>query len=796
MSLTEPSNPQSSIVRVSKIHDSARKHVTGEALYGDDIPEPRGLLHVYARLADRAHARITRLDLDAVRSAPGVAAVISAADFGEGRNDIGPAGPGDLVFADGEVQFHGQPLFAVAAQSVDAARAAAKLAEIGYEDLPAILSIEDALAKKSEVAPPRQWQRGDPDAAIAAAPHQLSGRTHFGGQEHFYLEGQNAMAIPQEDGDMLIHSSTQQPAQVQRAVAKVLGVAEHAVTVENRRMGGGFGGKETQPAWFAAIAAMLARRSGRPVKYRLDRDDDIVITGKRQSSLLDYRVGFDDDGRILGMEQMQAADAGYSPDLSDAVSMRAMYHAENAYYCDNVRITSYKCRTNRVSNTAFRGFGGPQGVCGMEHIIDQIAHHLGKDPLDIRKLNFYGKDERNITPYGQVLEDNILPELVAELEIRSDYARRRAAVREFNARHEWLKKGISLTPIKFGISFTTKFHNQAGALVLVYRDGSVQLNHGGTEMGQGLHIKVAQVVADVFGIDLDRIRISATTTGKVPNASATSASTGTDLNAAAAHDAASQILDRLRPAVRTHYGLDANAPVDFRDNAVFAGARRLGSFAEIIDMAYFARVQLSAAGFYKTPKIDPDKNGCGHAFYYFAYGAAVSEVLVDTLTGEYRVSRIDILHDVGRSLNPAIDIGQIEGGFIQGVGWLTSEELWWDPQGHLRTHSPSTYKIPGCGDVPAEFRVELYEHGECHEDTIYRSKAVGEPPLMLAPSVLHAIRDAVAAVGNGRWAAPMHAPATPEAVLMAIETLRQRMREQGKSPAPAPSPAEAPEVTP
>ncbi len=525
------------------------------------------------------------------------------------------------------------------------------------------------------------------------------------------------------------------------------------------------------------MAAVLAERTGKPVKYRLDRDDDFIITGKRQPSLLEYRVGFDDDGLILGMEQTQAADGGWSPDLSDPVAMRAMYHAENAYYLENVRITSYKCRTNRVSNTAFRGFGGPQGVAGMEHVIDHIAHHLGKDPLAIRKLNFYGKTERNITPYGQTLEDNILPELVADLEQRADYAARQKAVREWNASHPWLKKGIALTPIKFGISFTTKFHNQAGALILVYRDGSVQLNHGGTEMGQGLHIKVAQVVADVFGIDLECIRISATTTGKVPNASATSASTGTDLNAAAAFNAANKILDRLRPAIRDHYGVDSATAIVFRDNAVFAGERRLGSFAEIIDMAYFARVHLSAAGFYKTPKIDVDEDGCGHAFYYFAYGAAVAEVVVDTLTGEYAMSQVDILHDVGKSLNPAIDRGQVEGGFIQGVGWLTSEELWWDKAGRLMTHAPSTYKIPGCGDVPLKFNAELYERGECHEDTIYRSKAVGEPPLMLAPAVLHAIRDAVSAVGDYRWAAPMDAPATPEAVLLAVEELRQRVAE-------------------
>ncbi|MDN5924117.1 MAG: xanthine dehydrogenase molybdopterin binding subunit, partial [Xanthomonadales bacterium] len=561
--------------------------------------------------------------------------------------------------------------------------------------------------------------------------------------------------------------------QVQHAVDKVLGLADHADTVDNRRMGGAFGGKEIQASWFAVIAAALAQRSGRPVKYRLDRDDDMIMTGKRQSSWLRYRVGFDDDGRILGIDQEQAADGGYSPDLSDAVAYRAMYHADNAYYLEHVRITAHRCRTNKVSNTAFRGFGGPQGMAGMEHIIDHIARYLGRDPLEIRKLNFYGKHERNVTPYGQTLEDNIINELVADLESSAHYAERRSAIRAWNATSPWLKKGLALTPIKFGIAFTTKFHNQGAALVLVYRDGSVQLNHGGTEMGQGLHIKVAQVVAEAFGIDLERIRITTTTTGKVPNASATSASTGTDLNAAAAYDAALKIVNRLRSAARDHYALAADECIEFRDNSVYAGERRLGSFADIVDMAYFARVPLSATGFHVIPKIWGDDTGGGHPFHYFAYGAAVAEVLVDTLTGEYRMSQVDILHDVGHSLNPAIDRGQIEGGFIQGVGWLTTEELWWNERGRIMTHSPSTYKIPTCSDVPVHFRTDFYQRGESVDTAIFRSKAVGEPPLMLAPAVLHAIRDAIAAVDDYRHAAPINAPATPEAVLLAIQTLRK-----------------------
>lgn len=763
------SNPS---VRVATPHDSAHKHVSGEARYLDDIPEPRGLLHAYAYLAERTHARVTRMDLAAVEQGDGVAAVISVRDLADTSNDIGPAFPGDQVFADGEVEFHGQPLFVVAAESREAARRAAMLAEVEYEDLPAILTIDEALEANSEIMPPKTWERGDPDKAVAAAPHRLTDRTTMGGQEHFYLEGQVAMSVPQEDGDMLVYSSSQHPGEVQHLVAKVMGIADHGVTVETRRMGGGFGGKETQGAWFASMTALLAQRTGRPVKQRLDRDDDMIITGKRHGFVIDYDVGFDDDGRILGIDYQQALDCGYAPDLSHSVADRAMYHADNTYFLENVRIKSVRSRTNKPSNTAFRGFGAPQGAVATEHVMDEIARALGKDPLEVRKVNFYGVEDRNITPFGMTVEDNILHELVPQLEQRVDYAARRRAVREYNASHRYLKKGLALTPVKFGISFTAKHLNQAGALVLVYLDGSVQLNHGGTDMGQGVNIKVAQIVAEVFGIDLDRVRITATNTGKVPNASATAASTGSDLNGGAAYNAATKIVERLIPVVRDEYGLDSGEKIEFRDNSVYAGDRCLGSFKDIVNMGYMNRIQLSEAGFYATPKLEVDELGRGRPFLYFAYGAACTEVLVDTLTGEYRMTSVDILHDVGRSLNPAVDMGQIEGGFIQGAGWLTMEELWWDDHGRIGTHAPSTYKIPVASDVPAHFQAEIYERDEDIQASIYRSKAVGEPPFVLGVAALHAIKDAVAAVGNHERAAPLDPPATPEAVLMAIEQLQ------------------------
>ncbi|MFQ5972516.1 MAG: xanthine dehydrogenase molybdopterin binding subunit [Alphaproteobacteria bacterium] len=755
-------------------HDSATKHVSGEALYGDDIPLPERSLQAYVAMSDRAHARIRRLDLDAVRAAPGVRAAIAAADV-PGEIDVGPVLPGDPVLADGTVEYAGQALFAVAAGSIDEARAAARLAVVEYEDLEPVLTAEGAFERQSFVVPPHTLTTGDADAAIARAANRLSGTLHIGGQDHFYLEGQVATALPQEDGDMLVHSSTQHPSEVQKLVAKVLGRPANAVTVEVRRMGGGFGGKETQAAPIACIAALLADATGRPVRLRLDRDDDMLMTGKRHDFVARYDVGFDGDGVIEGVAFDLLARCGMSPDLSGSIVDRALFHADNAYYLANARIAGYPCRTNTVSNTAFRGFGGPQGMIAIEHVIDEIARHLGKDPLEVRRANLYGGEGRDVTPYHQKVRDNVLEELVDALEGSSDYADRRRDIEGFNRKSPILKRGLALTPVKFGISFTTTHLNQAGALIHVYTDGSVHLNHGGTEMGQGVYIKVAQVVAHELQVDIDRIKITATTTGKVPNTSATAASSGSDLNGKAAQDAARKIKRRLAAFAAEAFDVPAKKVV-FRANRVAIGDKEELSFEELVGRAYLARVPLSATGYYRTPKIWYDRGRArGRPFYYFAYGAAVSEAVIDTLTGEYRILRTDILHDVGRSLNPAIDLGQVEGGFVQGMGWLTAEELWFDEAGRLCTHAPSTYKIPTAGDLPPDFRVKLLPRARNTEDTIYRSKAVGEPPLMLAISAWLAIKDAVASVADHRVSPRLDAPATPERVLMAVEDLKARM---------------------
>jgi len=574
------------------------------------------------------------------------------------------------------------------------------------------------------------------------------------------------MAVPQEDGGLIVYSSTQHPDEVQSMVAHATNRAAKDVTVICRRMGGAFGGKESQAALIACIAAIMTVRTGRSCKLRLDRDDDMIMTGKRHDFVIDYDVGFDDDGRIEGIDFMLASRCGISADLSGPVNDRAMFSCDNAYFLENVHITSHRCKTNTVSNTAFRGFGGPQGMFAIEYVIEDIARTLGKDPLEIRRLNFYGVGERNVTQYEQTVEDNIIHEIVDKLESDSDYPARRDAIREFNRASPILKKGISLTPVKFGISFTNTLLNQAGALVHVYKDGTVHLNHGGTEMGQGLYIKVAQVVADEFGIDIDNIQILAADTSKVPNASATAASSGSDMNGKAAQIAAANIRKRLCEFACRHFSV-AEKDVAFAANRVTAGGQSL-SFAELVQLAWADRVSLSATGFYKTPKIHYDRaTFSGRPFFYFAYGAAVSEVIVDTLTGEHRITRVDIVHDCGESLNPAIDLGQVEGGFVQGAGWLTSEELWWNAAGELKTHAPSTYKIPTCSDLATDFRVQLLENAANREDTIYRSKAVGEPPLMLALSVFHAIRDAISS--DARPLPQLNAPATPEAVLLAWE---------------------------
>ncbi|NVJ70816.1 MAG: xanthine dehydrogenase molybdopterin binding subunit [Alphaproteobacteria bacterium] len=747
-------------------HDSAHKHVSGEAVYIDDLPEPKGLLHIYVAMSEKAHARITSMNLDAVKAAKGVALVVTAEDI-PGHNDVSPFAGDDPLFADGLVEYVGQPVFAVAAQSIALARAAAAKAKIQYEDLPAFLTIDDALANESAIEPMQTMGQGEAQKAIDGAQHRLQGSFRIGGQDHFYLEGQIAFATPQEDGDVHVFSSTQHPSEVQHLVAHVLGRPTNAVTVEVRRMGGGFGGKETHPAMFAAMASLVAVKTGRPAKLRLDRDDDMVMTGKRHDFKYDYDVGFDNEGNILGIEITMASRCGRSTDLSPAINDRAMFHADNCYFLGDSTIRSHRCKTHTVSNTAFRGFGGPQGMLGIEYVIDDIARALGKDPAEVRLKNLYGDKGRDMTPYGMTVEDNIAGDLITLLAEQADYRARREAIRAFNETSPVLKKGIALTPVKFGISFTTTHLNQAGALVHVYADGSVHLNHGGTEMGQGLFVKVAQVVAEEFQIDIDRIKITATTTAKVPNTSATAASSGSDLNGMAALDAARKIKARLIDFAADKYGCPPDR-VTFRAGRVYVENNEL-AFEELTRQAYLNRVSLSATGFYKTPKIHYDRSTHkGRPFYYFSYGAAVSEVTIDTLTGEYKVTRVDILHDTGRSLNPAIDRGQIEGGFIQGMGWLTTEELVFDGDGRLRTHAPSTYKIPACSDRPDVMNIELYKKGRNVEATIHRSKAVGEPPFMLANSVFLAIRDAVASVGGYQISPQMNAPATPEEVLKAV----------------------------
>ena len=756
----------------SRAHDSGPKHVAGKAEYIDDIVEPVGTAHAYLGLSERAHAKILDMDLEAVRKAPGVIGVLTAGDLIV--NDVSPSHQHDEpVLAPGLVQFYGQPMFAVIAETREAARRASRLAKVIYEDLPAALNVAEAVAAGGKlVTSPLKLERGDVAAGLAKAERRITGKVEIGGQDHFYLEGQISLAIPGEDDDIVLYTSTQHPSEVQLMVATVLGTHQHAVTVNVRRMGGGFGGKETQGNLFAAVASVAAKKYGRAVKIRPDRDDDMVATGKRHDFVVGYQVGYNSDGRIEAVDATYATRVGFSSDLSGPVSDRALFHCDNAYFYPAVRVNSLPLYTNTVSNTAFRGFGGPQGMVACERWIEDIAYDLGKDPLDIRRANFYGTEDRNVTPYWQTVEDNIVHRVVDELELSSDYQRRREAVKAFNRTSPVIRKGIALVPLKFGISFTATWFNQAGALVHVYRDGSIHLSHGGTEMGQGLHQKVAQVVADAFGVGLEAVKINATTTGKVPNTSATAASSGTDLNGMAALDACNQIKARLKTHAAMIYQVEEPA-IEFVPGGINAGGKFI-AFGELVASAYMSRVQLSAAGFYKTPKIFWDRaSGRGTPFYYFAYGASVSEVSVDTLTGEYQVDRVDILHDVGKSLNPAIDIGQIEGGFVQGMGWLTTEELVWDKKGQLRTHAPSTYKIPLASDVPPVLNVRLAEWSVNKEPTIGRSKAVGEPPFMLALSVVEALGMAVASVADYKISPRIDLPMTPERILMGVERMKR-----------------------
>ncbi len=759
-------------IRTALRHDSAHKHVTGDAVYVDDIRVPDDTLVVLIGQSPHAHARILDIDLSRVARSQGVVAVLTHADI-PGRNDCSPVYGDDPILAETVVSYVGQAVFAVVAETMRAARDALAHAVVTYEPLSAVLTIDQAMREGSWLGPSATMESGTPDAAIAAAPLRLSGRIEIGGQEHFYLEGQAALAIPGEDRDVTLYCSTQHPSEIQHKAAECLGLASHAVTVETRRMGGAFGGKESQGNLPALLAALAAHRTGRPAKTVYDRDDDFMLTGKRHDFRIDYDVGFDAEGRIKAVLFEQALRCGMSWDLSEAIAARAMCHADNAYHIPHVRVVSHRCRTNTQSNTAFRGFGGPQGMIGIERVIDQVAHHLGLDPLVVRQRNFYAHKfaaaaAKGRTPYGQTVEDCILQDIVPKLADSADYAARRAEIDGFNRDGGMIRRGIALTPVKFGISFNTTFLNQAGALVHVYNDGSVHLNHGGTEMGQGLNTKVAQIVAHEFQVGFETVKITATTTGKVPNTSATAASSGTDLNGMAAQAAARTIKGRMRAHLAELHQCNPDS-VTFTSGRVRAGAAEM-SFAEAAKTCYLGRVSLSSTGFYATPKIHWDKaRSRGRPFYYYAYGAAVSEVAVDLLTGENRILRTDILHDAGRSLNPAIDTGQIEGGFVQGAGWLTTEELVWDGAGRLRTHAPSTYKIPACADRPPVFNVALFEDGENIEDTIHKSKAVGEPPLMLGISVLMALSHALESVGD---AYPMlDAPATPERLCLAARRL-------------------------
>jgi xanthine dehydrogenase large subunit len=795
-------------------HDAAPLHVTGQARYIDDLSMANGL-HLAFGLSTVAHGEITGIDLSAVKAAPGVVAVLSAEDLPD-MPDCSPSAHDEPLLAVGKVHYVGQPVFLVVAESHLAARKAARLGKVSYRELPALLTVDDALAANSRFEQgPVVWAKGDAARAIGAAPKVVEGSFEVGGQEHFYLEGQVAAAVPQEGGDMVVHSSTQHPTEVQHKVAHALHLPMSSVRVEVRRMGGGFGGKESQGNALAIACAIAARLTGRPCRMRYDRDDDMVITGKRHDLRITYRAGVDEDGKILGLEFTHLFRCGWSQDLSLPVADRAMLHADNCYHLPHVSIESHRLKTNTCSATAYRGFGGPQGMVGIERVLDHVAFVVGREPLEVRKANFYRgmvaaggqpTDPRDIsgqmnvgsedvdltsrgaegpvgshvlppdgrvqtTPYHMPVEDFIGHELVAELERTSDYRARKAAIAEWNKRSPVLKRGIALTPVKFGISFTLTWLNQAGALVHVYQDGSIALNHGGTEMGQGLFQKVAQVTASVFGLDVGMVKITATDTGKVPNTSATAASSGSDLNGMAAKAAAETIRGRLAEFIAEKHQVKPST-VKFVDGTVTV-AGEVYDWARVVAWAYQARVSLSSTGYYATPKIVWDRvKGTGRPFFYFAYGAAVTEVVIDRLTGENRILRADLLHDTGTSLNPALDIGQVEGAYVQGAGWLTTEELVWDGKGRLSTHAPSTYKIPACSDRPDVFNVALWGRPN-REESVGKSKAVGEPPFMLGISALYALSDAVAACGDGSVYPALDAPATAERVLMAVRRVER-----------------------
>ena len=761
------------------VHESALLHVTGQATYTDDIPELRGTLYAALVLSPVAHGELIGEGIDraALLAQDGVVAVFTASDI-PGENNCGPIVHDDPFLATGKVEFIGQTVALVVARSMLQARQAAKAAKVAVKELPAILTIDAALAQQSFVMPSKGITRGAPDAAIASAPHRVKGRTECGQQEQFYLEGQIAYAVPREDGQLTLYVSTQHPDGNQREAASALNLSVNDVEVICRRMGGAFGGKEGNSSIFSQSAALAAFKLQRPVKLRANRDDDMMITGKRHDFRIDYDCGFDDAGRILGVDVVLASRCGYSTDYSGPVNDRALLHIDNCYYLPNLKIISHRCKTHMQSATAFRGFGGPQGMFGIETVIEEIAHKLGMDPLEVRRINLYrdpavsGDAASMTTQYGQPIEDWVGDQVIDQVALEAGYSARRAAVAQFNAQSKYRKRGVALVPLKFGISFTATMLNQGGALLNIYQDGSVSVNHGGTEMGQGLNTKMAQVAADGLGISVDLVRVTGTDTQKVPNASATAASSGADINGAAINNACDQMRARLRPVAARLLGCEP-AAVDLRGGFASAPGKSPVPWATVVKQAWLDRVGLSVTGFYMTPDIKYDFMTLqGRAFYYFCYGAAVSEVEIDTRTGEWWLKAVDIVHDVGTSINPAIDKGQIEGGYIQGMGWLTMEECIWDKQGKLLTHGPSTYKIPVASDVPEHFKVSLFD-GRNVRPTPHRSKATGEPPLMNALSVFFALRDAVSASAGHKARVDLVAPATPERILLACERAKR-----------------------
>ena len=746
-------------------HESAVKHVTGKAIYTDDISEPKNLLHAVIGYSNCSKGVIKKIDYKDVLSSEGVVDIITEKDI-EGINDVGPIFKGDKIFTSKNIEYYGQPIFAVIAKTNNLAKKAALKVKIDLKISKPIVSIEEALKKKSFVLKPKHLTRGNIKDGFKKSDNILKGKLYSGGQDHFYLEGQIAMTIPQEDNNFLVYSSTQHPSETQQIIGKVLKQNYNSIHVIVRRIGGGFGGKETQSFLFAAITSIAAKKLSKPVKLRVDRDDDMIMTGKRHDFLFDYEVGFNNNGEILALKLMMASRCGISPDLSGAINDRAIYHIDNAYYIPNIEINSYRCKTNTVSNTAFRGFGGPQGMFCIENIIENISQKLKLEASEIRKINFYKDKIKNTTHYGMRITDNVIEDIFNKLIKKSNYKKRKAEINNFNKKNKVLKKGIAITPVKFGISFTTTHLNQGGALVHIYTDGSIHLNHGGIEMGQGLMTKLALVASNEFGLNYENIKISSTDTEKVPNTSASAASATTDINGAAIVNAINNIKSGLNEFIYDYF--KTNSKIKYENNFVYFDKRKI-SFKELINTAYLNRIPLSSSGFYKTDKINVNtKTLQGRPFLYFTYGAAVTEVIIDKLTGENKILQVDIIHDVGNSINKRIDKGQIEGGYIQGLGWLTTEEVSWKSNGVLTTHSPSTYKIPTAGETPFKFNVEIYDRGFNKEKVINRSKAVGEPPFMLAISSFIALKDAVYNANKGKNSENLIAPATAENILKSL----------------------------